>query len=137
MRRVLFSVLVVVVGCMGGWFLLTTVVGGADGRRVLSVTDETPRGSACYTVQLLPEFAPSRSKRAIAERMIGREPLAELAGEHEFYILEFPNGRAALCAGRFRDRQAPEMAELLRRLRTYSEDGQRLFAEARIRSFSE
>ncbi|KPK66102.1 MAG: hypothetical protein AMK73_01030 [Planctomycetes bacterium SM23_32] len=135
MRRVLFSVLVAVVGCMGAWFLLTNAVGGGAVQEVLSLTD-APAGTAShYTVQLL-EFVPSGAKRAAAERMASQEALRGLAAGHEFRLLDSLDGRVSLCVGRFSDPESPEAAALLRRFRDYSEDGRALFAGARVRGVS-
>jgi hypothetical protein len=116
MRRVLFSVLLAVVGLMGFWFLLTTIRGAERARSMLSVVDVPSGARAVYTVKLL-DFAPE--KRAAAEAFMDTPLLGQLTGSHSCALLQLPDGRLALCVGEFADEDSPQLQELLRRSREF------------------
>ena len=127
MRRVLFSVIVAVLGCMGAWFLVTTVNSGPQSR-VLSATQNTRE---LYTVRLL-EFPGTDAKLAVASELSRNADLRAIAGKHEFDIVELSDGRYALCVGRFESQDSPELQRLLKELRDYAEDGVHYFTKATI-----
>jgi hypothetical protein len=133
MRRVLFSVLLAVVGLMGVWFLLTTLRGAEPNRRLLSVTDVPSGVSATHTVKLL-EFPPER--QAAAEAFMNTPLLRRLAGPHSCALLQLPGGNLALCVGEFAEEDSPELQALLRRFRDFRE-GEVDFSRATILSYRE
>jgi hypothetical protein len=133
MRRVLFSVLLAVVGLMGVWFLLTTLQGAEQNRRILSVTDAPSGVSATYTVKLL-DFP--QHKQSAAETFMHTPLLRQLAGPHSCSLLQLPSGHLALCVGEFDREDAPELQELLRRFREFRQ-GEVDFSRATILSYRE
>lgn len=136
LRRVVFSVLVAVVGCMGAWFLVTTVTGSDGSQRALTVSDENPGAREVFTVKLL-EFSPGESKLAPAEQLIEKQSIKSMAGQNELHFRKLPGGRVALCVGSFDSEDSPELQQLLQRCHGYSEDGRRPFARASIIGFSQ
>ncbi|MHC4592430.1 MAG: hypothetical protein ACYS8L_07020 [Planctomycetota bacterium] len=134
MRRALFSILVAVLGCMGGWFLLTTLSSGGNEQRVLKVPGSRP-GTVCFAVELR-EFPASDSTRAIADELASRAAMRALAGGHKFYVLKLPEGGLAFCCGRFESQDSPEMDKLLQRFRNHRERGSKVFPAARVISYT-
>jgi hypothetical protein len=131
----MFSILVAVLGCMGGWFLLTTLSSGGNEQHVLSVTDPVP-GNTCFSVGLV-EFAASESTRADAAKLASKEAIKVLAGPNDFRLLKLPEGGLVFCCGRFESGDSPEMHELLQRFRNHRERGIKVFPEASVVSYSE
>ena len=132
LRRVLFSVAVAVVGCMGAWFLLTTVTWPGDEPRSLSMV-ESATGSF-FTARLL-EFRHSESKQAAVAALTSKAAIRAAAGDSEFHLYRLPGGRVALCVGRAESRDAPELQRLCREFQACSEAGRRLFADVAVIEF--
>ena len=128
MRRVLFYVVVAVLGCMGAWFMLTTVSAGNSSRSILTATDNVPEA---YTIKLL-SFANVRAKRAAATDLAEKPEIRALAGEHGLELVDLSAGQCALCVGRFDDAAAPELERLLREFAQYAVAGDNPFAEAAV-----
>jgi len=125
LRRVLFSVLVAAVACVGVWFLLATA-GGAPGRsRPLSAN--TAAGP--YTLKLL-EFPASKEKEAAL--LMSQEPIKALAGGAELFLEDLPTGRKAICVGHFDSRDDGALQELLRRFRGFALQQGRPFEGASV-----
>ena len=118
MRRVLFSVFVAVLGCMGAWFMITTVSAGSSGLRdVLSATESA---STAQTIMLLC-FRDDAAGRETAAELARSEELQAIAGGHDFSLVDLPQGQCALCVGRFEDSDSPELAGLLTQFAQYFE----------------
>jgi hypothetical protein len=135
MRKVLFSVLLAVIGCMGAWFTLTTVSGNrSEAQPVLSVTGTSDAEGAqtWFTVKLV-EFPPE--KRATANQLAAQGAMQQLADGEPFQVLALEDCEA-LCVGRFADHDAPELQRLLARCRLYSEGGLD-FSQANILTYEE
>lgn len=127
MRRVLFAVVVAVLGCMGAWFMVTTVsVGnGPTSRLTIGVP------AAAHTVSLL-TFPDDPDSRAIATEVAGKPEMLRLAGSNEFSLVALPDGKCALCVGRFDDESSPELARVLREFSQYTDGVTHPFAEAAV-----
>ena len=132
LRRVLFSIAVAVVGCMGAWFLLTTVTWPGDEPRSLSMV-ESATGSF-FTVRLL-HFSNSESKRTAAAELASKAAIRAAAGDSEFHLFRLPGERVALCVGRAERADAPELQRLFREFRACSEGDRRLFADVAVIEF--
>ena len=127
LRRVLFSVFVAVLGCMGAWFMITTVSAGSSGLRdVLSATESA---STAQTIMLLC-FRDDAAGRETAAELARSEELQAIAGGHDFSLVDLPQGQCALCVGRFEDSDSPELAGLLTQFAQY-------FEQAAIMTFPE
>ncbi len=131
-RTRIFAVLVALIGCMGAWLLLTNVVGEPAPGPELAASASRIR----YTVRLM-EFDSSPAKRAAAEQLVAQERILRLSGGHEFRLLEFPDGRLALCCGRFEEAASPELRRLARSFREYREGGRALFQDAAVLPFTD
>ncbi|MHC5035142.1 MAG: hypothetical protein ACYTFZ_08910, partial [Planctomycetota bacterium] len=66
-----------------------------------------------------------------------RKAVRDLAGPHKFCLLNLPDGRLALCCGRFESRESRELDQLLQRFRNHRERGSEVFPAAAVISFSE
>ena len=126
LRRALFVALVVVVVCVGGWFMLTT----ASGNKPILSANARP---AVHTVRLLDFPA---ANRAQAMKLATVASKASLAPESEFYALPLSDGKMALCVGKFDDVNAPRLQDLVRTFRNYSADGFKPFATASVYTYS-
>jgi len=115
LRRVLFSVFVAVLGCMGAWFMITTVSAGSGLRDVLSATESA---STAQTIMLL-RFRDDPAGRETAAELARSQELRAIAGEHEFSLVSLPQGQCALCVGHFEDSDSPELAGLLTQFTQY------------------
>ena len=129
LRRVIFSVVVVVVGFLSVWFVLNTVNESERRKPVLSATDSAPPASAVYTVKLM-EFSPAMEPRA--RRLTEMDAVKDLAGANEFVFLSLPDGQMALCVGRFESPDSPQLRLLLEACRGFEAMGQRLFVDASV-----
>ena len=136
LRRMLFFVLVCVVGCMGAWFVMTTVTGPGPGgpmQRSL-IVNGTSEGVPAFTVELL-RFAATRDNDAVAQELVSRPEIRKAAGDLEFCLLPVADGRRALCSGRFADRRAADAA--LERFQEYTERSTGGFPDAAVMSLSD
>jgi hypothetical protein len=127
MRRVFFAMVVAVLGCMGAWFMVTTVSAGNASRSVLTTTDVP----TVHTVKLL-DFEDARAKREMARQLVRSSAMQALAGPNKFEVVDLPGHRCALCVGRFEDAASPELARLLREFSEFAVDGERRFGQAAI-----
>lgn len=128
-RRMVFSLLVIVAGCTGAWFLLTSGGGEPDARRSLTATGKAPR----FTVKLL-EFPKSSANQEKAAKLAQSSAVRSLASGNELHLMELSGERLALCVGRFESAEAPELRRLLEKFQEYAEHGRRPFPEAAILS---
>jgi hypothetical protein len=128
MRRVLFAVIVAVLGCMGAWFMVTTVSAGKSARDMLTTAENAPKTN---TIMLL-SFRNGPSERRAATLLAGKPEIKALAGPHEIELVDLPTGECALCVGRFDDAASPEAARLLKEFAQYAAEGVRPFAQAAI-----
>jgi hypothetical protein len=128
-RKMLFSALVILAGCTGAWFLLTSGRSREE-RRSLSATGTAPR----FTVRLL-EFPESPENRAKAARLAQSDSVKALAGAHDLQLVPLSGGRVVLCVGRFDSQDSPELRRLLGDFQAFADRGRKPFPEAAILSF--
>ncbi len=136
LRRVLFSVLVAVVGCMGAWFVLTTVTGpgpGIEGQRSLVVNGRNETIPA-FTVELL-RFPATKANEAKAQELVLLDDIRAVAGNQGFFLRPVAADQRALCSGRFADRRAADAA--LKRFQDYTERSTGGFPDAAVMSLSD
>ena len=133
LRRVLFIVLVAVVGCMGGWFVLTTVSAPGPEQRTLSVNGTSSR-MPVFTVELL-RFGASKANEAAARELVELDDIQVVADSQEFFLRPVGEGEQALCCGRFADRRTAE--EVLARFQEYTQSSRRGFPKAAVMSLSD
>ncbi len=129
LRRVLFSVLVVVMVCIGIWFLLTTVRSAPEQPPALSARGAVPPGQGDYTIRLM-DFPASKQEEAM--RLTQVQAIRDVAEQQEFCCLPLDDGRMALCVGSFPSESSPEMQELLAELRSFAAQGKKLFEGATV-----
>ncbi len=129
LRRVVFAIVAVAVGSIGVWFVFNTVEDPGEQQLVLSATGSAPPSSGVYTVKLL-EFSPSREP--FARRLAQMDEVRDLAGDNEFSFLNLPDGRMALCVGRFEGEDSPQLRLLLHACQSFDAEGQKLFEGASI-----
>lgn len=135
MRKVLFSVLFAVIGCMGVWFMLTTLGGRYEQDQPVLSANGSAGAEAWFTVKLV-EFPPDQQMRGTAEQLASHEAMQRLADGQDFCIVPLPDGTEALCVGRFTRKDSPELQRLLARCLEFSEPGLD-FPDARILPYSE
>jgi len=119
---------VAVLGCLGAWFMITTVGGGAP-PHILSAAagDAAP---ALHTI-VLQDFEKARADDWLKVARSGQ--MQSLAGGHELRVMDLSTGRCALCVGRFDDPTEPRVAALLEGFAAYSlPNGSRPFEHARL-----
>jgi len=129
LRRVIFSVLVVVVACIGIWFLLTTVRGAPEQPPTLSAPAVAPAEQGYYTIRLM-DFPASKQEEAM--RLTRVQAIRDVTEQQEFRCLPLDDGRMALCVGSFSSESSPEMQELLEELRSFAAQGKKLFEGATV-----
>lgn len=122
-RSVVFGTLVVVLGAVAFYLVLTTLRQEPGPDRPIMTAAVT------YTVKLL---AASPDQRETARAMLGEPALLALAGDSELFLRDLPDGSVALCAGKFPSSDSPDARALLARFKSYTLQGKRCFAEAEI-----
>jgi len=129
LRRVLFSVLVVVVVCVGVWFLVTTVRSAPQQTPALSVSAPVRPERGRYTIRLM-DFPASKQEEAM--RLTQAHPIRDVAEQQEFCCLPLDDDRMALCVGSFASEGSPELEELLGKFQGFTAQGRNLFEDATV-----
>jgi hypothetical protein len=136
LRRVLFFVLVLVVGCTGAWFLVTTLGERRGEGILLSVTGSAADPSGLFYTVKLAELEPSGDVAERLNRFVERASRMGLAEAGDFYRLRLADGRHVLCVGRFESEESPELRALCERFRSYRAGSGRPFEDAAIYNYS-
>lgn len=118
-RRTVFSVIAVIVVCMGAWMLLTMLATRQSEGPVLSAEGPAD-GGRVYTV-VLRRIDPQQ--REAMRRLVSAAPIRRMAGRNEFRFMELQNGEVAICVGRFEDPGSARAEELLSKFREFSTNG--------------
>ncbi|MHC4789477.1 MAG: hypothetical protein ACYS8K_09795, partial [Planctomycetota bacterium] len=98
------------------------------------IVSEVPSESF-FTVKLT-SFNNSPVKRAAATELASQEHIRSIAGQHPFRLFALPDGKLALCVGRFADQQSPELHRILQEFRRYEVRGKRLFPQVVVLNIS-
>jgi hypothetical protein len=122
-RRVLFAVLVAVVGCVGVWFVIDAVRGTGGRGSTLAATTKP------YTICLMEKSAENeRGFRRFAD-----EALKRMGVDLESFSLPLPGSRVAICVGGFETPDCTEASDLLIKCRSFTlNDGNAPFGDAEV-----
>ena len=85
-----------------------------------------------HTVRLM---VVSQERRRVAEDMLTHETILRLAPGRKPFLCTLPDGRVAMCAGRFDGPHEAEAKELLARVQVFEHRGRRPFAKACLWSY--
>jgi hypothetical protein len=124
-RTAIFGLIVLIVGGVAAWFVLTAV---SNTRGTENVT-LSARQNRTYTVKLL---SMSRQKRGQAESMLDHEVLLSLAGGHDLLLESVGPETIAVCAGQFESPDSLEARQLLERVASYTRNEKPAFPSAEI-----
>ena len=127
MRSVVFGVLVLVLMVVALSFVVSTL-SPVPGNEHVVIT-----ASVTYTVKLM-EVPPEQ--RETAQALLRQPQLRSLAGQNDLFLCDLPDGKVALCAGRFPSSDVPEAQALLSRFKNHTLMGERSFASAQIWSYT-
>ncbi len=137
-RSVLFSVLVVAIVSVGGWFLIGGIGDTSTPRPALSA-DGVATNRPVYTLMLF-EISPNASateRQNLVSGLSEEARLRPLVGRHAIECVDLGGGKRALCVGRFDSENDPELQDLRDKFRGFTERGERPFESASIRSYGE
>jgi len=132
-RLAVFTALVAIVAAFGVWMALTSVDRGTGGMELVTISSgvKPEAGDVTLKAALLPE-----NSNGLGRRLMANPRVKALAGDHELFLSETPDGRKTLCVGLFESADDPELERLMQRFRELQLNGRNVFPKAHPRRVS-